>query len=85
MIQYLEGIVKIGRKLPSTLVVKITERKIEYLLEFGSSFAYIDEEGNPQYVDNQPDDTEPTENPMADVIEADYKEIDEQPMPENFA
>ena len=47
--------------------------------------AVIDEDGNPQYVDNQPDDTEPAENPMADVIEADYKEIDEQPMPDNFA
>ena len=47
--------------------------------------AVIDEEGNPQYVDNQPDDTEPTENPMADVLEADYREIDNQPMPENFA
>ena len=47
--------------------------------------AAFDEDGNPQYVDNQPDDTEPAENPMADVIEADYKEIDEQPMPDNFA
>ena len=46
--------------------------------------AVIDEDGNPQYVDNQPDDTEPTVNPMADVIEADYKEIDEQPMTDNF-
>ena len=45
----------------------------------------IDEDGNQQYVDNQADDTEPAENPMADVIEADYKEIDEQPMPDNFA
>ena len=46
--------VKIGRKLPSTLVVKITERKIEYLLEFGSSFAYIDEEGNILEISDKP-------------------------------
>lgn len=49
----------------------------------------VDEDGTrrlvPNYADNQPDDTEPTVNPMADVIEADYKEIDEQPMPDNFA
>ena len=48
----------------------------------------VDEDGTrrlvPNYADNQPDDTEPTVNPMADVIEADYKEIDEQPMPDNF-
>lgn len=47
--------------------------------------AVIDEDGNPQYVDNQPDDTEPTVNPMADVIDADYQEIDDMPMPDNFA
>ena len=47
--------------------------------------AVIDEDGNPQYVDNQPDDTEPTVNPMADVIDADYQEIDAMPMPDNFA
>lgn len=46
--------------------------------------AVIDEDGNPQYVDNQPDDTEPTVNPMADVIDGDFKEIDEQPMPDCF-
>lgn len=46
--------------------------------------AVIDEDGNPQYVDNQPDDSEPTVNPMADVIDGDFREIDEQPMPECF-
>lgn len=38
--------VNVSRKLPSTLVVKVTERKVKYQLEFGSSFVYIDEEGN---------------------------------------
>lgn len=47
--------------------------------------AVIDEEGNPQYVDNQPDDTEPTVNPMGDVIDGDYREIESMPMPDNFA
>ena len=46
--------------------------------------AVIDEDGNPQYVDNQPDDTEPAENPMGDVIDAEYQEIADMPMPENF-
>lgn len=46
--------------------------------------AVIDEDGNPQYVDNQPDDTEPTVNPMGDVIEGDFREIDDMPMPDNF-
>lgn len=47
--------------------------------------AVIDEDGNPQYVDNQPDDTEPTVNPMADVIDGEYREIESMPMPDNFA
>lgn len=38
--------VNVSRKLPSTLVIKVKERKVKYQLEFGSSFAYIDEEGN---------------------------------------
>jgi recombination protein RecT len=47
--------------------------------------AVIDEEGNPQYLDNQPDDTEPVENPMADmVIDGDFREIDDMPMQDNF-
>ena len=46
--------------------------------------AVIDEDGIPQYVDNQPDDTEPAENPMGDVIDAEYQEIADMPMPENF-
>ena len=41
--------------------------------------AVIDEDGNPEYVDNKPDDTEPTVNPMGDVIEdADFREITAQ-------
>ena len=41
--------------------------------------AVIDENGNPEYVDNKPDDTEPTVNPMGDVIEdADFREITAQ-------
>lgn len=47
--------------------------------------AVIDEDGNPQYVDNQPDDTEPTVNPMGDVIDSEYEEINDMPMPDNFA
>ena len=46
--------------------------------------AVIDEDGNPQYVDNQPDDTEPTVNPMGDVIDGQFEEIDNMPMPDNF-
>lgn len=40
--------------------------------------AVVDENGNPEYVDNQPDDTEPALNPMADAIECDYREVNEQ-------
>jgi len=40
--------------------------------------AVVDENGNPEYVDNKPDDTEPTINPAAEVIEANYREINEQ-------
>lgn len=47
--------------------------------------AVIDEDGNPQYVDNQPDNTEPTVNPMGDVIDRDFEEINDLPMPDNFA
>lgn len=46
--------------------------------------AVIDENGNPQYVDNQPDDTEPALDPMADIIDGDFREIDEMPMPDIF-
>lgn len=46
--------------------------------------AVIDEEGNPQYVDNQPDDTEPALDPMADVVDGDFRELDEMPMPDTF-
>lgn len=33
-----------------------------------SDMAVIDEDGNPDYVDNKPDDAPPVENPMADVL-----------------
>lgn len=46
--------------------------------------AVIDDDGNPEYVDNQPDDTEPTVNPMADIIDGDFREINDQPMPDVF-
>ena len=46
--------------------------------------AVIDDEGNPEYVDNQPDDSEPALDPMADVIDGDFKEINDMPMPEAF-
>lgn len=53
---------------------------------YACDMAVIDEDGNPQYVDNQPDDTEPTVNPMADVVdEGGYRELDEMPMPDTFA
>ena len=44
--------------------------------------AVIDEDGNPQYVDNQPDDTEPAENPFADVVDADFRELEQEDYPE---
>ena len=44
--------------------------------------AVIDEDGNPQYVDNQPDDTEPAENPFADAVDADYRELEQEDYPE---
>lgn len=60
--------------------------ELEKAYEF--DMAVVNEEGNPEYVDNQPDDTEPTINPMADAVEdieeADFREIDEFPMPEVF-
>lgn len=37
--------VKIKRKLPSTISIIIEEREAEYMLEFGSSYAYIDKQG----------------------------------------
>ena len=46
--------------------------------------AVIDEDGNPEYVDNQPDLSEPVVNPMGYIIDGDYKEIDAAPMPDNF-
>jgi len=37
--------VNIKRVLPSTLLIDVTERDAAYMLEFGSSFAYIDQKG----------------------------------------
>lgn len=43
---------------------------------YTSDMAVIDEAGNPTYVDNQPNDPEPTVNPMADVVEdIEFREI----------
>ena len=38
---------------------------------YKSDMAVIDEEGNPEYVDNKPDDPEPVVNPFSDAIDAD--------------
>lgn len=41
--------------------------------------AVIDDAGNPVYVDNQPNDTEPTVNPMADIVDdLRFREISRQ-------
>lgn len=39
------GTVTITRKLPMTLSISVKERKVEFLLEYGNSYAYIDEKG----------------------------------------
>ncbi len=41
---YIEN-VKISRKPPMTLQITVQERNIEFLLEYGSSYAYIDKNG----------------------------------------
>lgn len=41
---YIESI-KIERKLPSTVVIKVEERKQAYLLEYAGSYVYIDKQG----------------------------------------
>lgn len=48
--------------------------------------AVIDEEGNPSYVDNMPDDPEPVLNPMGNEIieDGEFREIDEADMPGAF-
>lgn len=40
--------------------------------------AVIDEEGNPDYVDNKPDDPEPTVNPFKDVEDAEVVEVEKE-------
>ena len=41
--------------------------------------AVMDDSGNPVYVDNQPNDTEPTVNPMADIVDdVEFREISKQ-------
>lgn len=37
--------VKVNRILPNTIEITVTERQVVYLLEYGSSYAYIDEQG----------------------------------------
>lgn len=37
--------VKVNRILPNTIEITVTERQVAYLLEYGSSYAYIDEQG----------------------------------------
>lgn len=50
---------------------------------YACDMAVIDEEGNPEYVDNKPDDTEPTVNPMGDVIDGDFREVEtEEDLPD---
>lgn len=52
---------------------------------YACDMAVIDEDGNPNYVDNQPDDVEPVENPMGDVIDdGEFREIEDMPMPDSF-
>lgn len=46
--------------------------------------AVINEDGNPEYVDNTPDDSEPTVNPMADVIDSNFTEISDMHTPDCF-
>lgn len=36
----------VKKVLPSTLRISITEREVEYLLEYANSFVYVDENGN---------------------------------------
>lgn len=42
---------------------------------YTSDMAVIDEDGNLDYVDNKPDDSEPVVNPFKDVIDAEVVEI----------
>lgn len=37
--------VEIKRKIPNTVQINVTERKVKYQLEYGNAFAYIDENG----------------------------------------
>lgn len=46
--------------------------------------AVIDEEGNPHYVDNQPDDVCPAENPMGDIVDVEYSEMERIKNPDCF-
>ena len=43
----------IHRILPSTIIINIKERKVEFLLEFGSTFAYIDKNGEVLEISNE--------------------------------
>ena len=39
------GKVKISRKLPSTLIIQVEERKPAYLLEYAGGYVYVDKQG----------------------------------------
>ncbi len=39
------GKVKISRKLPSTLIIQVEERKPTYLLEYAGAYVYVDKQG----------------------------------------
>ncbi|MBR3134218.1 MAG: FtsQ-type POTRA domain-containing protein [Clostridia bacterium] len=43
----------IHRILPSTIIINIKEREVEFLLEFGSTFAYIDKSGEILEISNE--------------------------------
>ena len=57
-----------------------------------SDMAVINDDGTPEYVDNQPDDARDVKDPSQkyvykeaeEPIDAEYREIDEAPMPEAF-
>lgn len=42
-----------------------------------SDYGVIDEDGNPDYVDNKPDEPEPVVNPLADVVTIEEAEVEE--------
>ena len=51
---------------------------------YTSDMAVIDEDGNPDYVDNKPDDPEPTVNPFKDAVDAEVVDVIEKEADEVF-